>query len=175
MFRRALQLSMLKQIGRTIATLRRLRGNDAGSVMPMFVLTLIPVLGLVGALTDYARAAKVRASLQASLDAALLAGARDGSTNWTNVALDTFNANFQAGDATVATPSFAIDGNRAYTGTATASVPTLFGGVVGLSSVDVNAQGTATATSTSGNYYCVMALIPTALYVQTNGVLAMTR
>jgi hypothetical protein len=38
---------MLKQIRRTIATLHRLGKNDAGSVMPMFVLTLIPVLALV--------------------------------------------------------------------------------------------------------------------------------
>jgi Flp pilus assembly protein TadG len=153
---------MLKQVRRTIATLHRLSKNDAGSVMPMFVLTLIPVLGLIGAATDYARVTKVRTSLQASLDVALLAGARDGSTNWTNVALDTFNANVQGGDATLAAPAFAIDGNRAYTGTASASVPTLFGSVLGLSSVNVNVQGTATATPTSGNYYCVMALNPTA-------------
>jgi Flp pilus assembly protein TadG len=153
---------MLKQIRRTIATLRRLGKNDAGSVMPMFVLTLIPLLGLIGATTDYTRVTKVRASLQASLDVALLAGARDGSTNWSNVALDTFNANVQAGDATLAAPAFAIDGNRAYTGTASASVPTLFGSVLGLSSVNVNVQGTATAKTTSGNYYCVMALNPTA-------------
>jgi hypothetical protein len=145
-----------------IATLHCFGGNNAGSALPMFVMTLIPVLGLVGVLTDYTRATKVRTSLQASLDAALLAGARDGSTNWTNVALDTFNANFQAGDGTVATPSFAIDGNRAYTGTVSASVPTLIGGVLGLSSVNVNAQGTATETSTSGNYYCVIALNQTA-------------
>jgi Flp pilus assembly protein TadG len=153
---------MLRQICRTIATLHRFNGNDAGSAMPMFVLTLIPVMGLIGAATDYTRVTKVRASLQASLDVALLAGARDGSTNWTNVALDTFNANFQAGDATLAAPAFAIDGNRAYTGTASVSVPTLFGSVLGLSSVNVGAQGTATARASSGSYYCVMALNRTA-------------
>lgn len=144
------------------AAFRRFNTDTSGSVLPMFVLSLIPLLGIIGAATDYTHVSNVRTSLQVSLDAALLAGARDGSTNWTNVALDTFNANVQGGNATIATPTFAIDANRAYTGSASATVPIMFGKFLGVSSLGVNAQGTATARTSSANYYCVMALNPNA-------------
>jgi len=149
------------QIAATTA-LRRLRANQDGAVMPSFVLSLLPVLGLAGAVVDYTRVAEVRTSLQMSLDAALLAGAQDGSTGWSNVALNYFNANIRVTDASVATPTFALDANRAYTGSASAVVPTKFGRLLGVSSVNVGAQGVAAMTSSSGNYYCVMALNPSA-------------
>jgi Flp pilus assembly protein TadG len=92
--------------------LRRFIADHEGSLMPMFVLSLIPVLALIGVAADYTRVSKVRTSLQVSLDAALLAGAKDGSTNWTSVALDSFNANVQANNASIATPTFATNANR---------------------------------------------------------------
>lgn len=130
--------------------------------MPLFVFSLIPVLSLVGVAVDYTRVTDVRTSLQTSLDAALLAGAQDGSTNWSNVAANYFNANVHAGGASVATPTFALNANRAYTGSASATVPMTFGRLLGVSSVNVGTQGVAAMTSSSGNYYCVMALNPTA-------------
>jgi len=78
------------------------------------------------------------------------------------VALNSFNANIHVTDATVATPTFAIDANRAYMGSASAAVPIKFGRILGVSSVNVTTQGTAAVKSSSGNYYCVMALNPTA-------------
>jgi hypothetical protein len=107
----------------TIIALRRFQANQEGSVKPLFVLSLVPVLSLVGAAVDYTRVANLRNSLQLSLDGALLAGAKDGSIDWSNVALNYFNANVHAGDGT---------------------------------------QGSATVKPSSGNYYCVMALNPTA-------------
>jgi Flp pilus assembly protein TadG len=145
----------------TIA-LRRITADDEGSVMPMFVLSLIPVLGLIGAAVDYTRVSNVRTSLQVSLDAALLAGAQDGSTNWTNVAVNSFNANVQASGASIATPTFSTTANRAYTGSVSATVPITIARLLGIPSVNVGVQGTATAKSSSGNYYCVMALNQTA-------------
>jgi hypothetical protein len=62
-------------------TFGRFARERHASVAPMFALLFIPVLGLVGAATDYSRAANTRTKLQASLDAALLAGIRDGSSN----------------------------------------------------------------------------------------------
>src|SRR5260370_42110142 len=99
-----------------IIDLRRFSADHGGSVMPLFVLSLIPVLALIGTAVDYVRAANVRTSLEVSLDAALLAGAPDGSTNWTNVAINSFNANVRANGASIAAPTFALDANRAYTG-----------------------------------------------------------
>jgi len=136
--------------------------DEKGSVMPTFVMALLPVLALAGSAVDYTHVTNVRTSLQVSLDAALLAGAQDGSTDWTNVALNSFNANVQVNGASVATPTFALDANRAYTGSSSATVPMNFLRLLGLSSVNVAAQGTATMKQKSGNYYCVMALNPTA-------------
>jgi Flp pilus assembly protein TadG len=134
------------------------RGTD-GSILPLFTLALIPVVGLIGAAVDYSRANNVRTGLQASLDIALLAGARDGTTNWVNVATSVFNANVKSkGASTVGTPTFSLDGNRAYVGSVTAAMATQFMGVVGVSNMDVSVRGTATVASTTGTHYCVLAL-----------------
>jgi Flp pilus assembly protein TadG len=138
-------------------------GNDAqASILPMFALLLVPMMAVVGATVDYSRANKLKSSLQNVLDAALLAGARDGSMNWANVALNYFNANLSAGDASVGTPSFMLNGDRAYVGSATASVRTTFLGVMGINSINVNVSGVASVRNNGGAYYCVMALNPTA-------------
>jgi hypothetical protein len=47
----------------------------------------------VGAAIDYSSANKIRSSMQVALDSAMLAGAKDGSSNWAQVALDVFSAN----------------------------------------------------------------------------------
>ena len=64
-----------------------------GSVAATFALALIPLVGLVGAAVDYSSATNARTSLQVALDAALIAGAKDGSTNWATTALNSFSAN----------------------------------------------------------------------------------
>jgi Flp pilus assembly protein TadG len=138
-------------------------GSDAQAViLPMFALLLVPLMAIVGVTVDYSRANKLKSSLQNVLDSALLAGARDGSTNWTNVALNYFNANLSASDASVGTPSFTLNGVRAYVGSAGASVPTTFLGVMGIKSINVNVSGVASVRNNGGGYYCVMALNPTA-------------
>ena len=73
----------------------------------MFALTMVPVMGVVGAAVDYSRAGSVHTGLQAALDAGVLAGARDGTANWRNVALAIFNASLPDRGASVATPTFA--------------------------------------------------------------------
>jgi Flp pilus assembly protein TadG len=153
---------MLNRIHTAMIALSRFNTNNGGSVMPAFVIALVPVLALAGAGIDYTHVTNVRNSLQVALDVALLAAAKDGSTDWANVALNSFNANVNSGDASVATPTFTLDANRAYTGSASAAVPIKFGNLLGISSVNVQALGTATMKPSSGNYYCVMALNPTA-------------
>jgi Flp pilus assembly protein TadG len=132
----------------------------------MFALALVPIVAMVGAAVDYSRASGLRAQLQATLDSALLAGARDGSTNWMNTATNFFNGNVQSKGGSVASPTFSLTADRAYTGTASAVVPTYFLGVMGVSSINVDVSSTASVASSNGNnganYYCVMALNPTA-------------
>ena len=136
--------------------------DSEGSVASIFALALVPLLGLVGAAVDYSAANGVRTRLQASLDAALLAGAKDGSTSWATTALNSFNANLKPGAATAINPTFQLTSTRAYAGTVTATVPSSFLGVLGVSGLNVRVTGTATVPPSTGAYYCVMALNRTA-------------
>jgi Flp pilus assembly protein TadG len=142
-------------------SLARFVGRSEGSVLPIFTLALIPVVGMAGAAVDYSRASNARSHLQASLDVALLAGARDGTPNWINVATDVFNANVKSKDASVGTPTFSLDANRAYKGSVSAAMDTQFMGVVGVKNMDISVSGTATVASVTGSHYCVLALNPT--------------
>src|SRR3954467_11972656 len=117
--------------------------NAEGSVVSTFALSLVPVVGLVGAAVDYSAASNARMSLQVSLDAALLAGAKDGTTSWADTALNTFNANLNPKTATNAHPTFPLTTARAHTGPVTATVPSNFLGVLGVSGIDISASGTA--------------------------------
>src|SRR3954454_4754932 len=87
---------------------RRLKRDREGSVVTTFALALIPVVGLVGAAVDYSAANNARTSLQVALDAALIAGAKDGSADWATTALNTFNANLTAKLAANVTPTFQL-------------------------------------------------------------------
>jgi len=137
--------------------------NSEGSIVSTFALSLVPVVGLVGAAVDYSAAANARTSLQVSLDAALLAGAKDGSANWTDTALNAFNANLNPKTATNVNPTFQLTSARAYTGTVTSIVPSNFLGVLGVSGINISATGTAAVPPAgTGAYYCVMALNRTA-------------
>ncbi|MDQ2955024.1 MAG: pilus assembly protein TadG-related protein, partial [Pseudomonadota bacterium] len=53
--------------------------QSGGGVGPMLALALVPIVGAVGAAVDFSRASDVRTKLQAAVDAAVLAGAHDGT------------------------------------------------------------------------------------------------
>jgi hypothetical protein len=154
---------MLRFVGALArAFLRRFVTSRDGSLTPIFAVTLLPIIASVGAGVDYVLIDTARTSLQASLDASLLAGARDGSTNWINTANIYFSSNFNSSGVSSVSPTFALDANRNYTGVATATVPIQFLQMLGISSVTVSVQATVAVRSSSGQYYCVMALNPSA-------------
>jgi len=140
----------------------QLKRDREGSVTATFALALIPLVGLVGAAIDYSSANNARTKLQAALDAALLSGAKDGSASWTATALNTFNANLNTKLASNVNPIFQLTSKRAYTGRVTATVPSNFLGVVGVSGINIGVTGTATVPPSTGGYYCVIALNRTA-------------
>ncbi|MDR6869729.1 Flp pilus assembly protein TadG [Bosea sp. BE125] len=53
--------------------------DRSGNVMMLFGLSMIPVLGLVGAAVDYSRATTMRTMLNAAIDSAALMAARDAA------------------------------------------------------------------------------------------------
>ncbi|HZP74629.1 MAG TPA: pilus assembly protein TadG-related protein [Pseudolabrys sp.] len=113
-----------------------------GGVAPIAALSLVPLVGFVGAAVDYSRASDVRVNLQAALDSALLAGAKDGTTSWAQVALNTFNATVVSKGSTVGTPNFSLSGSDTYAGSVSAAVLPAFVSVLGLSSINVTASST---------------------------------
>jgi hypothetical protein len=133
--------------------LARFRRRSEGSVLPLFALAAFPILGLIGASIDYGRAADVRAKLQASLDSAVLAGARDGTANWNQVALNVFDAS--AGDL-VATPTFASNGGGSYSGTVTLGVPTSVLAYMSIASIAVSA--TSNVVAPDPDMSCILSL-----------------
>src|SRR3954470_10866635 len=125
-------------LGRLLGALRRQAArfapDEAASVVPIFTLALIPIVGLVGSAVDYSRAGGLRQSLQLALDTALLAGARDGTSNWPVVAIDSFNANIPAKVQSALpglAPSFSTN-ETTFSGAVRASVQTSFMGILGI-------------------------------------------
>ena len=117
--------------------------NLRGSVAPMFALSLIPVLGLAGMAVDYSRAGNVRAGLQVSLDAAMLAAAKDGSSLWAETAQQVFQANIDRKGSLVATPAFATQDRETFSGSVSATVPATLVSGLGFSSIDVRVAASA--------------------------------
>ena len=95
-------------IQRLLVLTARFARCDSGSIAPIAALSLIPILTGVGAALDYSRAHNFKTGMQTALDVALLAGAREGSSSWSQVASDLFNANIaaQAKSGYAATPNF---------------------------------------------------------------------
>jgi len=121
-------------------TSRRFFQSREGSVAMLFALALIPLMIAAGAALDYSRANSFKAVLQATLDSALLAGAKDGSSNWTPVALNVFQSNLAAKSSASLTPTFSLDGNGSYTGSVSAAVPTFILVMIKIQSLNVTAN-----------------------------------
>src|SRR5829696_2482898 len=106
------------------ALIRKFLNQSGGAVLPTFVIALIPIMASVGAAVDFSRVNSVRTNLQTALDAAVLAGARDGTATATIAAMEMFKANVQPKDATVADPSFTRTDSGKVTGSVSAVLQT---------------------------------------------------
>ncbi|HLH87231.1 MAG TPA: pilus assembly protein TadG-related protein [Xanthobacteraceae bacterium] len=131
--------------------------NREGSVLPLMALLAIPILAGIGAAVDYSRAATARTQLQTALDSAVLAGAKDGSPNWSAVALAVFNGNPNTLGASAGTPSFSMDQNGNYHASVTGSVGTSVMQALGISSIAVSAT-TSVAPGSGTENSCILTL-----------------
>lgn len=147
-----------------LALARFLRDRRAG-VAPMLALGLIPILGSVGAALDYSRANAVRTSMQAALDAAGLALARQSLSGdaLTQSANSYFNANFDRSgvqNLQVTASVSAISGGNEYTLSASGAVSTLIVRVLGLTTMQINTASQVIAQA--DGLGCVLSLSKTA-------------
>ena len=149
--------------------LNRFRSDTSGNIAVLFAIASLPIISAVGCAVDYSRATQLRSKLQAAIDAAsvgsvaksapgfIAAGSMTsdgpipaGVTDATNI----FNANMNGVvgyTLTSMTPAMTKAGNI-ITSTVqfSATVPMMFLGVIGKTSVTVT--GTSTATTSMPLY-----------------------
>lgn len=150
-------ISLRRRIG---TILRDFRSTRSGNVALVVALLAVPLAMSVGLTIDYTRASTAREQMQTALDAAVLAGAKNGTSTWTTVASATFDADLAA-DVTVKSKSFALDSEGNYGGTVTAALPTSFGGLFAIDSLSLSVNATAVREAT-GNKVCILLLSTTA-------------
>ncbi len=122
-----------------------------------FGIALVPIMVGIGVAIDYSRANNFRTAMQAALDAALLAGARDNTANWAQVALNTFNGNLPSRFGAPPTPTFTLDTNlMIYSGRVTGSQPTSMLGIAGINSMSLTVKAAATASDSDDS--CILTL-----------------
>lgn len=121
-----------------------LRADQRGGVVSFIAISIIPMVAAVGLSVDAARGWLVKSRLSSAIDAAGLAGGRViTSPSRDDDIRMFFNANFPANfmESTVNGPNISVDaGQTTITINATATIPTTFMRVVGISQVTVRAD-----------------------------------
>jgi Flp pilus assembly protein TadG len=125
--------------------------DRSGNIGPIFALSLIPTVALIGSAVDYTRANNVKSSLQSALDATTLAMAQSApsmtSDNLKTAATDYFNALFKKPDTTGVqlTVDYTTDNGPQLVMTGSTAVKTQFMNLPGfnINSISVYASSTA--------------------------------
>ena len=119
-------------------TLAGFLSNRSGNIVVPFALTIVPIIGVIGASIDYSRAFDVYARLQAASDAAALVASMNSTKSFgqrKQLAKDVFYANLE-GMENVASVSFDLSeiesGHRV---DATSTVETGLLGILGIDSI----------------------------------------
>ena len=146
----------MRNLAGVFELISRFRRDAQASIAPIAALTLIPILTAAGAAVDYSRANNFRTAMQSALDVALIAGAKDGSSNWAQVAKDVFGANLKARMGTAGTPSFTKESAAVFAATVSGSVKTSVLGIINIPSIAVGARATATASDADDS--CILTL-----------------
>jgi len=139
---------------------RSLLVSRSGQISTIVAVAAVPMAMGIGMAVDFSRASTARAQMQAALDAAVIAGAKDGSSAWTTTATNTFTGALVSG-VTVSSKSFALDSSGNYGGSAQGSLSTSFAGLFSLSSLSIKVNATAVKPVT-GNTVCILLLSPSA-------------
>lgn len=142
--------------------LRTFLVDRGGNIAITFALLLVPVVTAVGLSLDYVRAYNIRTKMQADLDTALLAVAKDIGT-LSNAAIEQkiqnwFAAQTNLGDAGYELGGISINGtSQEITATARVTVPTTLLKVADINTVDVSVSSTVTGPGSSYlNVYIVL-------------------
>ena len=128
---------------------RFLHSRD-GSLVPVLVLAMIPLLLTIGFSIDYTSAVSTRSNMQEALDAAILSITTLPPTTTQadrQTALQqAYVANSGQGSATLTSVSVAADGTASFTATANYPMPTNFMSIARINSVAVGVNSAVTKT-----------------------------
>lgn len=145
----------------------KLHADRSGNVAVVFALSLLPVMGLLGAAVDYSMLNDQRSKMQSALDAAVLAGALEsGDGAKVSRASSNFTANYNPKWAAAST-SFTVAGKQ-LDGTATATIPMQFLSVVGITKVPVTVRSSALASGSSTKVCILVVASPDAQTLLVN-------
>ncbi|BBE73650.1 Tad domain-containing protein [Oharaeibacter diazotrophicus] len=137
------------------AVVRLRHGRPDGNVILAFALCLGLVAAASGSAIDYGRAAMARTKLQAAVDGAVIAGAKDTSTAWSASATNALLVQYAPAEAGGIASDFAKATDGTVTGTASQSVPTAFMGLFQVASITISVSSRAKLVTT-GSRVCVL-------------------
>jgi Flp pilus assembly protein TadG len=115
-----------------------------GNLAVIFALAALPVIGAIGAAVDFSKVSDVKAQMQNSLDAAVLAGVTQVSANQVSTATAVFKGDFDAKYGTSSTPSFTQNADGSLSGTASTSVSMSFLSALQVPPLSLTLNSTAT-------------------------------
>lgn len=139
-----------------LSLIDQLLGDRKGVVAIYFALTMIPIVMAMGAAIDFSRASLAKTKLQGALDAAVLAGANDGSDNWANVARNTFDADIVTTDEATRNLTVKKLTSEQYSASASMSVPTTLMDIFNVPFINVKV--TATVIGAKPDTSCILTL-----------------
>ncbi|MEW6769421.1 MAG: pilus assembly protein [Pseudomonadota bacterium] len=131
--------------------------SEKGNIAVIFAITMVPMMGFIGAAVDYSRAVNARTAMQTALDTAALMISKDASTltaaQITSKAQGYFNALYTHSEVSnisvTATYTAATGGNPAQVVmTGSAKMPTNFMKIAGYPSLDLGVSSTTKWGST---------------------------
>ena len=128
--------------------LREFRAARGGNVAITFAFATLPLIAFVGAAVDYSRANTVKAAMQAALDTTALMLSKEAASDTTGQlqsnAQKYFAALFTRPEAQNAavTATYTTTGGSTIVVNGSVQVPTIFMGVVGFKTFDVDASST---------------------------------
>jgi Flp pilus assembly protein TadG len=155
---------MMPTIARAITTeVLRIFRDRKGGVAPLLALSAIPLFGAAGAGLDYSRANFARTAMQSAADAAVIMLAKETQQNSGGQpgqnASAYFNANFARPDVQnvqVTAAASSTAGGTSLNLSARGSIPTMFVGLMGFSTLDISVSSGAFASA--DGLGCVLSL-----------------
>jgi len=142
--------------------LRHFLSDRRGSVVIVFALMVVVIVGLVGFSIDFSRGLDFKTKMQAALDAAVLAAVIERPDGRDAIARRFFEDNRESDIAAVSSLSFTSNRDGTYTGKATATLPTAFASLVNIPVLNIAV--TATARPLAGEPPCINLLDPDKWY-----------